>query len=37
MGGGNPKLQLSKLPEIKTICQKYKIEKVLELGLLHHL
>jgi len=32
MGGGNPKLQFSKLLEIKTICQKYKIKKVLELG-----
>ena len=32
MGGGNPKLQFSKLLEIKKICKKYEISSVLEFG-----
>ena len=32
MGGGNPRLQFSKLLEIKNICAKYDIKSVLELG-----
>lgn len=32
MGGGNPRLQFSKLLEIKDICNKYEVSTVLELG-----
>ena len=32
IGGGNPRLQFSKLLEIKNLCTKYDIKSVLELG-----